>query len=118
MIKTIALTVVVLVLFAVAGCGVGPPAAPLNLAVKSMAPITLVWDSDIAATSYNIYRGTVSGGLSTKTLLASNVSPGNVYPATTYTDTAVTAGTTYYYQVTAVNWDKESTASNEVSATP
>jgi fibronectin type 3 domain-containing protein len=117
MIKTIALTIVALALVAIAGCGVGPPVTPSNLTVKATAPITLSWDSDLAATSYNIYRGTASGGLSTKTLVASNVSIGGEYPSTTYTDTLTTAGTTYYYQVTAVNWDKESAASNEVNAT-
>ncbi len=37
---------------------------------------------------------------------------------TTYTDTAVTNGTTYWYQVTATNSVKEGAKSTEVSATP
>ena len=118
MIKTMAFIGVALALFAIVGCGDGPPLPPTNLTVNSTVPITLHWDSDIAASRYNIYRGTVSGDLSTKALLASNVPIGNISPLTTYTDTSATSGVTYYYQVTALNWDKESTASNEVNATP
>lgn len=118
MIKTIAFFGVALVLFAIVGCGDGPPIAPSNLVIKTTTPTTLSWDSVSAATSYNIYRGAVSGGLSSKTFLASNVTVGNQYPSTTFTDTSATAGTTYYYQVTAVNWNKESAASNEVNVTP
>ena len=105
-------------LVVVGGCGVGYPLTPSNLTVKTTAPVTLSWDSDIAATSYNIYRSDKgSGALSTKTLLTSNVSVGGVYPTTTYTDTSATPGNSYYYQITAVDWDKESAASNEVSVT-
>ena len=58
--------------------------------------------------SNKIYRGTASNQ---ETLL-------NTVPATTgYIDTAVTAGKTYFYQITAVNCDGESARSNEVSAT-
>ena len=39
-------------------------------------------------------------------------------PATAYTDTAVSSGTTYYYQVIAVNSAGESQASNEIAVTP
>jgi fibronectin type 3 domain-containing protein len=38
--------------------------------------------------------------------------------ATAYTDTNVTSGKTYFYQVTAENSDGESNGSAEVSATP
>jgi fibronectin type 3 domain-containing protein len=110
MIKTIALIAVALALMVVAGCGAGSD-APTGLTVTSTAPITLSWNSASGAVSYNVYRGTASGDLSTKTLLASNVT------GTNYTDTSATAGTTYYYQVTAVNnAGKESGASNEVNA--
>ena len=60
-------------------------------------------------TGYNVYRGTASGG---ESLLASGVS------STSYTDTAVTGGTTYYYEVAAVNSVGTGPMSNEVSATP
>lgn len=111
------MAVVLFALEAAVGCGVGPPDAPTNLAVTATAPITLSWDGNLAASSYNIYRGTVSGNLSTKTLLTSNIAVGSQYPSTTFTDTSAILGTTYYYQVTTVNWNKESAASNEVNAT-
>ncbi|MBU2703808.1 fibronectin type 3 domain-containing protein [Sporomusaceae bacterium BoRhaA] len=46
------------------------------------------------------------------TTIVSNVS------GTSYVDTAVTNGTTYYYVVTVVNADGESANSNEASAMP
>jgi fibronectin type 3 domain-containing protein len=60
-------------------------------------------------TSYNVYRGTTSGG---ETLQQSGVS------GTSFTDTGLTDGTTYYYEVAAVNGVGESARSNEASATP
>ena len=59
--------------------------------------------------TYNVYRGTGSNG---ETLLAS----GRV--GTSYVDTTVTNGTTYYYKVTGVNQSGEGALSNEVNATP
>ena len=111
MMKTIVFTVAALALMVVAGCGTGPE-APTGLTVTSTSPITLSWNSVSGATSYNVYRGTTTGGLSFKTLLASNVT------ATTYSDTSATAGATFYYQVTAVGSDGVSGASNEVNASP
>src|SRR5262249_35921386 len=62
-----------------------------------------------AVTGYRVYRGTTSGGETLFTTL------GNV---TSWTDTSVTNGTTYYYKVSAVNAVGESVASNELSAMP
>ena len=59
---------------------------------------------------YNVYRGTQTGGPYSKinTSLDSN---------TTYTDSSVTNGDTYYYVTTAVNsGNQESTYSNEAEA--
>jgi cellulose 1,4-beta-cellobiosidase len=110
MVKTIVAAFMALALMIMAGCGTGPD-APQNLTVTSTSPITLTWTAVSGATSYNVYRGTVAGGgLSNKTILAQNVT------ATTYQDNATTSGTTYYYQVTAVNSDGASAASNEVNA--
>ena len=62
-----------------------------------------------APTGYRIYRGTSSGA---ETFLAT------VGKTTSYKDTAVTRGTTYYYKVSAVNYGGEGSLSpNEVSAT-
>lgn len=57
-------------------------------------------------TGYNVYRGVTSGG---ETILSS------AGLGVTYTDSTVVAGTTYFYQVTAVNSAGESTKSNEIS---
>ncbi|MGH9445790.1 MAG: choice-of-anchor D domain-containing protein [Terriglobia bacterium] len=60
--------------------------------------VTLTWASSTSpgVTSYNAYRGTTSGGPYAKL----NSSP---IASTTYTDSAVEAGQTYYYVTTAVN---------------
>ena len=63
-----------------------------------------------AVTSNGVYRATVSGGEGTTPF--ATVTPAN----TTYTDLAVTAGTTYFYQVTATNCNGESAHSSEASA--
>lgn len=87
------------------------PAAPTGLtAIASDAKVDLTWGAVTEATSYNVYRSTTSGGTYTK--IADNVT------GTTYTDSSVTNGTTYYYVVTAVSTGGESANSNEVSATP
>jgi len=86
------------------------PPAPTGLnATAGEGRVTLNWNAAPTADSYNIYRGTASGG---QTLLQSGVA------GTTFIDTAVTNGTTYYYQVTAVNAAGESSRSAEVSARP
>lgn len=74
--------------------------------------MTLNW---VASTSpniagYNVYRGTTSGG--PYTLVNSSL-----VAATTYLDTAVQAGITYYYVATAVDTgNNESVQSNEAQA--
>jgi large repetitive protein len=61
-------------------------------------------------TGYNVFRGTQSGG--PYTMLNSSLLSG-----TTYTDTTVQAGQTYYYVAPAVNSaDVESQYSNHVQA--
>src|SRR5262249_9884570 len=58
--------------------------------------VTLPWTAPPGALSYNVYRGTAAGGEGL-TPLATGVS------ATTFTDSGLTNGTTYFYTVTAVN---------------
>jgi HYDIN/CFA65/VesB family protein/immunoglobulin I-set domain protein len=90
--------------------------APVALSGTGVQPVshsvTLAWTASASTvTGYNVYRSSVSGGPYTKlnsTLIA----------ATTYTDTAVQAGQTYFYVVTSVDSSGvESAYSAEVSAT-
>jgi alpha-tubulin suppressor-like RCC1 family protein/fibronectin type 3 domain-containing protein len=67
----------------------------------------LSWGSVEGATGYHIYRSTVSG--SSYARLSSNIT------GTTYTDSTLDNGATYYYAITAVNDYGESSYSNEVS---
>jgi len=86
--------------------------APANLtALGTNLLINLNWNAVSGATSYNLYRGTTSGGP------YATVFSG--LTATNYSDAAVTNAVTYYYVVTAVSvLGGESTDSLEVSATP
>jgi fibronectin type 3 domain-containing protein len=90
------------------------PAAPtLNSATPGSGQVTLNWTAGAnggsAITGYNIYRSTSSG---TEALLTS------VGVQTSYTDSAVTGGTAYFYKVSASNLAGEGALSNELSATP
>jgi Fibronectin type III domain len=86
------------------------PAAPLNLtATGGDQQVSLKWTASTGATSYNVKRAATNGGPYTTV-----ASPAG----TTYTDTPVTNGTTYYYVVTAVNANGESANSIQASATP
>ena len=97
--------------YTVTSSGSSVPASPANLtATAGDAQVSLSWDAVSGADSYTVMRATVSGG--PYTAIATDVT------TTTYTDTDVTNGNTYYYVVTAVNNDGESTYSNEASATP
>ncbi|SPE25524.1 conserved exported hypothetical protein [Acidobacteriia bacterium SbA2] len=92
------------------GQQVTPPAAPTGLtATAGVQQVSLAWTASSGATSYNVKRGTVSGGPYRQ--LATATTP-------SYVDSTVTGGTKYYYVVTAVNTGGESGNSNEASATP
>jgi autotransporter-associated beta strand protein len=71
---------------------------------------TLQWNAALTATTYNVKRATISGG--SYTTIATGVS------ATTYTDTGLTDGVTYYYVVSAVGSLGESDNSAEASIIP
>jgi fibronectin type 3 domain-containing protein len=85
--------------------------APTNVtATGGNGFIILAWSGVSGATSYNIYRGTTPGGEGATPYMA-NVTD------TSLTDTGVTAGGTYYYQITALDVTGESARSAEASAT-
>ena len=78
---------------------------------SSQYSVSLSWNASAKATSYNVYRGTVSGGPYSKINAAPN-------SATTYADTSVQSGQTYYYVTTAVDSQGgESAYSNQAQAT-
>jgi hypothetical protein len=86
-----------------------PPAAPTCLtAAAGRGKITLKWSAPSGPQSYNVKRSTTNGG-PYKTVATGVTS-------TTYTNTGLRSGVTYYYVVTAVNAAGESGNSNQVSA--
>jgi len=93
------------------------PAAPTGLVASGgTGQVVLSWtapssDGGAGITGYNVYRGTSPGGES-GTAIATGVG------TTTFTDTGVSNGTTYYYTVAAVNSVGTSAPSGEASATP
>jgi fibronectin type 3 domain-containing protein len=87
------------------------PSSPTLTAVSGNGQATLTWTSSAGATSYNVYEGTTAGGEST-TALATGVT------GTSYVVTGLTNGSSYYFEVAAVNSIGSSANSNEVSATP
>ncbi len=88
------------------------PAAPTAVtATAGFNQVTVAWGAVSGATSYNIYWSTTSGVTpATGTKISDVVSP--------YIQTGLTAGTAYYYVVTAVNSIGEGPPSAQVSATP
>lgn len=92
-----------------------PPAPPTGLVASAgNAVVNLDWsdngEADLAG--YNIYRGTTSGGPYSQI-------NGALVAGSSYSDTTVSNGTTYYYVVTAVDTNaNESGNSNQASATP
>ena len=88
-----------------------PPFTPTGLiATASNAAVQLTWYNAAHADSYIVKRSTTSGsGYST---IASGVT------ATSYLDTGLVNGTTYYYVIAATNSFSGSADSAEVNATP
>jgi fibronectin type 3 domain-containing protein len=86
------------------------PAAPAALsATPGNAQVALSWSASGGATSYRVKRSTTSGGPYTSVATPTS---------TTYTNTGLTNGTTYYYVVTAMNAAGESGNSPQASASP
>jgi fibronectin type 3 domain-containing protein len=88
------------------------PPAPAGLAATAgNATVTITWTAGGGATSYNVSRGTVTGGPYTRIASVPDTSP-------TYTDTGLTNGTTYYYVVSGSNAAGTSPNSAQISVTP
>ncbi len=72
--------------------------------------VDLTWNASTDAVGYNIYRGTKSGG--PYTMINSSLDS-----TTTYTDSTVVSGQTYYYVATAVNSESQQSGySNQATA--
>lgn len=85
------------------------PDVPTGLtATPGGTQVVLNWSSALGATNYNVKFSTTNGG--PYTTIGSTA-------ATTYTNTGLANGTTYYYVVSAVNTYGESSHSVQVSAT-
>lgn len=86
------------------------PGTPAGLAATAgNASVALTWTASSGATSYAVKRSTTSGGP-----YATVGSPSSA----SYSDSAVTNGTAYFYVVSAANSAGESANSTQVSATP
>jgi hypothetical protein len=87
------------------------PGDPTNLTgVAGSGQVALSWTASAGATAYNVYRGTVFDGEAT-TAIATVTSP-------SYTDTGVTNGTLYVYEVAATNGTGVSGDTNQIAMTP
>jgi fibronectin type 3 domain-containing protein len=88
------------------------PAAPTGLtATAGSTEVTLAWIGSSGATSYNVYRGSAAGS-ERATPIATGIN------TTSFADTGLTNGKTYFFKVTAVNGGGTSAPSNEASAKP
>jgi glucuronoarabinoxylan endo-1,4-beta-xylanase len=84
--------------------------SPIGLTIcAGNGETTLNWISETDATSYNVMRSFTQNG--------TYVTIGNT-TSTNFTDTKVVNGTTYYYEVSAVNGTNQSVSTAPVSATP
>jgi fibronectin type 3 domain-containing protein len=86
-------------------------ASGLTAASAGNGQVNLSWTAGSGATSYNLYRAAESGYESLAAPVATGIT------GTSYTDTGLNDGTTYYYQVAAVNGSGLSGFSPEVRAT-
>jgi fibronectin type 3 domain-containing protein len=89
---------------------VATPPAPTGVqATAGNAQVSLAWSASTGATSYHVKRSTTIGGPYTQV---------SAPTTTSFTDTALTNGTAYFYVVSALNTAGESANSTQVTATP
>ena len=88
--------------------GLQPAPAGLS-AIGTNAQVSLAWSAAAGATNYTLWRGTNAG--------AENVTVVAGYTGTTYTNSGLVNGTTYYYVVTATGPGGLSGKSPEANAT-
>ncbi len=89
-----------------------PPPAPTGLtATAGNAQVSLAWSAASGAASYDVLRST-TGSAGSYSQIASGIA------STSYTDTAVSNGTQYCYEVEATNSAGTSAPSSPACATP
>jgi glycosidase/fibronectin type 3 domain-containing protein len=96
------------------GTDLAPPSAPAGLQVtgEGSEQVSLAWSASDGAAGYDVYRSPLSGGGWVKANGAS-------VAGTSFTDTGLDNGRTYYYVVRALDTaGNESRPSNEVTALP
>jgi hypothetical protein len=92
-----------------------PPATPTGVtATPGDGRVTVSWNSDPGASTYDVYDATTSGGENPGTGPACVATA----PSTSCTVTGLNDGTTYYFLVIATNVTASSAPSAEVHATP
>jgi hypothetical protein len=92
------------------GTGGALPGTPTSLSATALSgQVNLGWTGSTGASTYRVQRGTSNGG--PYSLIAT-------VNGTSYSDTGVSNGTTFYYVVTALNATGESAPSNQAAATP
>ena len=86
------------------------PATPANLnPTAGDSQVSLTWNPSAGAATYQVQRATSAGGPYTVVATCTG---------TTFTDTGLLNGTTYYYVVAAANLSGQSPVSAAVAATP
>jgi len=85
-------------------------ASGLSATLSNNTNVNLSWAAASGATSYNLCRAAESGGEGTNPVVTG-------ITGTSYTDTNLNSGTTYYYQVVAVNGSGPTGFSPEAHAT-
>jgi hypothetical protein len=93
------------------GTANGVPLMPLNLTVGNPTSnsLTVSWGSEVGATGYTVYRDTL--------LTGPNMTDEYTGPNTSFTDSALASGVTYYYWVKATNSYGSSSLAGPVSGT-
>jgi hypothetical protein len=86
-------------------------ASGLSATLSNNTNVNLTWTAGSGATSYSLYRAAESGGESSIAPFITGIT------GTSYTDTNLNSGTTYYYQVVAVNGSGPTGFSPEAHAT-
>ena len=92
-----------------AGGSTIPPVPVGLIATAGNAQVSMSWTASNGATLYYVKRSTTGGGPYTQISAPS---------ATSYTDTGLTNGISYFYVVSAYNSAGQSANSSEVNATP